>query len=1209
MSEEDIIEIEPLDENEIEIESVDENFNEENCRKFYDFLDHNEGYTELRAFGNEEPRRKFVDDEEDFVNFCEKWSGKRDVYAGVNPRKKKGGSNKDVLKIINIPMDWDAVRPNPKETPASEKELETAIEKVKEIADEIKKLGYERPTIDVSGNGCHPIFKIPPINLEEHDLKEIEERLNEFQKQFIKDYNRKGVDPDPVGDPARIIRVWGTRNLKGEGKKFEEDRRNRLAEPLEINSNPDRKLRNYIFSLDIERKETDFEDIDIDEVTIFRNKKGVKLETLRKNDEKLDDLLSEINPYPEKYSSPSEADMATVSKLLYRDFEPNEVAQIIKKYRRREKILNRDDYLQKTISNAKKGLEKKKEEVEEDSELIHEFQVNEKAGEFVIKVENNRLMVSIKDGDGQVIYPETEFEKDFHKKTKKRNELKKELKKTFDLDVKKDESKAMSVVNDLSAFLQEKDLSRYSRYSRYDSDTRGGEEKDSTCMSFKSVSDLLNIIQEKHTHVEQDSETLKGGNGNEDNEGNAKRKVYDLSADDRRTIVEFEAEVSGEEGDIVAYIPKEFQCSKCGATRRNEFLQDDPFQELIARSFGSDSTPPCPDDECDGRMEPIEDKTTWFHVYKFWVQHPLMKQEKFHQRQRQLRVIHPVDQPEEETYGLLHIKGIPEVFEMGDEKRLGVVALDAEPSDFTLQEELDLEEKYLEKFEEIFPQISQEKIDRTLAPQVTGRSLEKEFVALLQHSALFLPNGDFGLLNILFAGDDTTAKTPICQDLHEDLSPVGTEYADENATVAGLVGGAERGKGGWSITWGALARADCGMAITEGLHAFSIEMLARMREALKSKIARVQKIQHAIRPCRSRILGTINTSVRTEYLATKYQAMNHLGLDGGNQMNRIDLSRWHTVLVFSRDDVPEKEIDKHKANMADGFDRSISKDVWKEHVLWTWWKSSDPNSTVIDNGVLSKVRKVLEDWRNKYKFSDLMIFSPKGFDIFYSFIVASAYLHHRVENDKVRVTEEDVEYIEELFENYFENIALGEYEEMRGKELLFAEELVDQLTANQKKLLKSLSEGSKPRSEVAEELAVAPESVSRMLHQQTKYDSTTNERYYSGAELVEGKRPLIKRRGNDYELTEFGWLVVSDHLLSGEINWESLTHTQKDKANILRDTLESFEEDKISEKALITAVAGEAIGEEFVKEWLIREDQRDDSFLTYNKSEGEVIRK
>ncbi|KXB07703.1 hypothetical protein AKJ51_00310 [candidate division MSBL1 archaeon SCGC-AAA382A20] len=69
----------------------------------------------------------------------------------------------------------------------------------------------------------------------------------------------------------------------------------------------------------------------------------------------------------------------------------------------------------------------------------------------------------------------------------------------------------------------------------------------------------------------------------------------------------------------------------------------------------------------------------------------------------------------------------------------------------------------------------------------------------------------------------------------------------------------------------------------------------------------------------------------------------------------------------------------------------------------------------------------------------------------------------------------------------------------------------------------------------------------------------------------------------------------------------TLNPAQRDKANILRDTLESFEEDKVSEKALITAAAGEAINEKFVKEWLVREDQRGN--LTYDKSEGEVIRK
>lgn len=649
-------------------------------------------------------------------------------------------------------------------------------------------------------------------------------------------------------------------------------------------------------------------------------------------------------------------------------------------------------------------------------------------------------------------------------------------------------------------------------------------------MSFGSVSELLNILEDKHTCTDEDSDTPKGGDDNQNNQDN--RKVYSLGVNDRRKVLNFEAEVSGEEGDVVASIPKKFECPRCGITQGNNYLRDDPLQELIARSFGSDSAPVCPDDDCKSKMEPMEEETVRFHVYKIWVRHPLMRQEKFHQRQREIRVIRPVDEPEEESYGLLKIRGIPEVFEMGDEKRLGVVALDTEPVDFTLQEELNMGEERLEKFDEVFSEIDRAKIDRTIAPQVTGRSLEKEFVALLQHSPLYLPNGDFSLLNVLFAGDDTTAKTPICRDLHENLSPAGTEYTDENTTVAGLVGGAERVKGGWSITWGALARADGGLTITEGLHAFNQEMLASIREALKAKIARVQKIHHAIRPCRSRILGTINTSVPTKHLATKYQAMNHLGLDGGTQMSRIDLSRWHAVLVFSRDDVPPEEIDEHKAKMAEGFTRAIDEGVWKDHVLWAWWKGSDKNSITVNEGVLSRLQNILKKWRNEYKFSDLMIFSPKGFDILYSFLAASAFLHHRVEDGEVRVTEEDADYIKDLFERYFESIGLEEYELEKEQELSFAEELVDQLTVNQEKLLKSLSEGSKPRSEIAGELGVTPESVSRMLHQREEYDSATGERYYSGAELVAGGRPLIKKRGNDYELTEFGWLVVSDYLLS-----------------------------------------------------------------------------
>lgn len=861
-----------------------------------------------------------------------------------------------------------------------------------------------------------------------------------------------------------------------------------------------------------------------------------------------------------------------------------------------------------------RGFDHGREEYESGKELTFDFEVRGKPGEFVVNVKKDILTLSIKGDDGDVVYPETKFDKDFHSDPKKRNELKKGLKTVFDLNVKKDESEAVSVINELCTFLQEKDLG-YSGYSGYEKEIRRSKEEGST-LCFSSISELLEKISadiKEKQHIERDSDPPEGVNGNQRNQDN--QKVYSLSVGDRRTIVEFEAEVSGEEGDTAAYIPKEFECPKCGATKSNDYLEEDPLREIIARSFGSDSAPPCPDKDCKGHMEPIEDETVWYHVYKIWAQHPLMEQDKPHQRQRQLRIIRPVDEPEEESHGLLRIRGIPAIFEMGDDKRLGVVALGAEPVDFTLREGFELDEEYEERFREVFPEIGQEKIDRTIAPQVTGRELEKEFIALLQHSPLYLPNGEFGLLNVLLAGDDTTAKTPICQDLHENLSPAGSEYTDENTTVPGLVGGAEQSTGGWSITWGALARADCGLTITEGLHAFTKEMLASIREALKSKIARVQKIHHAIRPCRSRILGTINTSVPTEYMATKFQALNHLGLDGGPQMSRIDLSRWHTVLVFGRKDVPREQIDEHKAKMADGFERPINEDTWKNHVLWAWWTSSDPDNTTVENGILTEIRNTLEKWREKYRFSDLMILSPKGFDIFYSFVISSAYLHHRVENGKVKVAEEDVDYITDLFERYFENIGLDEHERMKEEELSFADELVKQLTQNQEKLLLSLSEGSKPRSEVSNELGVAPQSVSRMLHQREEYDSTTGERYYSGAELVEGKRPLIRKRGNDYELTDYGWMVVSNYLLeeesppeAGTKKLDTMDRIQKDKADALREIVNGFEKNEFPEGTLFVVAEEEGIEKEFVREWLKRESQGKDPSLSYSEEEG-VVRK
>lgn len=78
----------------------------------------------------------------------------------------------------------------------------------------------------------------------------------------------------------------------------------------------------------------------------FRNQYGWTIEDIRERDEKLDELLSNTNV---GYPSASEADMATLAKLIYWGYTDNEASIILRKFRDREKLL-RDDYINATLA-------------------------------------------------------------------------------------------------------------------------------------------------------------------------------------------------------------------------------------------------------------------------------------------------------------------------------------------------------------------------------------------------------------------------------------------------------------------------------------------------------------------------------------------------------------------------------------------------------------------------------------------------------------------------------------------------------------------------------------------------------------------------------------------------------------------------------------------------------------------------------------------
>lgn len=77
----------------------------------------------------------------------------------------------------------------------------------------------------------------------------------------------------------------------------------------------------------------------------YRNKHGWSIQEIRLRDNKLDTLLSNNS---EEYPSASEADMATLVKLKWWDYDNGEAVQILKAFRAREK-LEREDYIIKIL--------------------------------------------------------------------------------------------------------------------------------------------------------------------------------------------------------------------------------------------------------------------------------------------------------------------------------------------------------------------------------------------------------------------------------------------------------------------------------------------------------------------------------------------------------------------------------------------------------------------------------------------------------------------------------------------------------------------------------------------------------------------------------------------------------------------------------------------------------------------------------------------
>ena len=176
---------------------------------FWKMLRHKE-QTELRAIIPKiETRSHHFSTQEELLNFIQKYEGGFNIYLGVNERKKNGTTAEDVICLTTIPIDIDCVK-----KPASDEDIIEAMNVASKIILDGEQQGLKKPFISFSGNGYQLFYCIPPIELDEKNFREIEAKVQTFERMLQQKYNTELVKLDNVGDLPRIMRIPSTFNIK-----------------------------------------------------------------------------------------------------------------------------------------------------------------------------------------------------------------------------------------------------------------------------------------------------------------------------------------------------------------------------------------------------------------------------------------------------------------------------------------------------------------------------------------------------------------------------------------------------------------------------------------------------------------------------------------------------------------------------------------------------------------------------------------------------------------------------------------------------------------------------------------------------------------------------------------------------------------------------------------------------------------------------------
>lgn len=353
----------------------------------YDYLDHKKE-SEVRLINPNKRgdiRQFFIHSKKELFDLVNEWSGKNyNFYICINERKKNGTIGKDVRSVKTIVIDIDAVRVDHyleeserKKLPASRFELQLADIKADTIIKwEFLKKGFKRPIKTMSGNGFQLWIAIPEIIITDENREEIDGKIQSFNKIIRDKYTDNCVSIDNIGDLARIIKVIGTKSIKG--KKDGDFRPHRLSYSTEqMKRKEDKKLREFILNLKPEEMPAPAPKKDI------ISKKQVtqlNLSQIKTTDNKLHEKL-ENDPGLKKllkgdckgFESKSEAEAKAVAKLLYHGFSKDEIFHILNNSGMEKWVSEKDYYKNRTFYRVANYVYKKAKEEKKKSKKELDF--------------------------------------------------------------------------------------------------------------------------------------------------------------------------------------------------------------------------------------------------------------------------------------------------------------------------------------------------------------------------------------------------------------------------------------------------------------------------------------------------------------------------------------------------------------------------------------------------------------------------------------------------------------------------------------------------------------------------------------------------------------------------------------------------------------------------------------------------------------------